>query len=84
MTSTALPEPVYGSPETPWRKPDGSIIACTEKLKVMRENLAEMRQVAQDLLEDAVLMGCDEAQGHYLGRPMEAAAIPDWLRQRGA
>lgn len=62
MTSTALPEPVYGSPETPWRKPDGSIIACTEKLKVMRENLAEMRQVAQDLLEDAVLMGCDEAQ----------------------
>lgn len=28
----------------------------------MRENLAELRQFAIDALEDAVLMGCDEAQ----------------------
>jgi hypothetical protein len=26
------------------------------------ENLEEIRQLAQDALEDAVLMGCDEAQ----------------------
>lgn len=52
----------YGTPQNPWRRPDGSVIACTEKLKVMRENLDELRQCAQDALEDAVLMGCDEAQ----------------------
>ena len=45
-----------------WRRPDGTVIACVEKLKVMRENLAELRQCALDALEDAVLMGCDEAQ----------------------
>ena len=45
-----------------WRGPKGEIIACTEKNKVMRENLEELRQMAQDALEDAVLMGCDEHQ----------------------
>ena len=28
----------------------------------MQENLAEIRQICQDALEDAVLMGCDEQQ----------------------
>lgn len=45
-----------------WRGPKGDVIACTEKNKVMCENLAELRQIAQDALEDAVLMGCDEHQ----------------------
>ena len=45
-----------------WRSPKGEVVACTEKNKVMRENLEELRQVAQDALEDAVLMGCDEQQ----------------------
>jgi hypothetical protein len=45
-----------------WRTPDGEIIACVEKNKVMRENLEEIRSVCQDALEDAVLMGCDERQ----------------------
>jgi hypothetical protein len=45
-----------------WRGPKGEVIACTEKNKVMRENLEELRQMAQDALEDAVLMGCDEHQ----------------------
>lgn len=52
----------YGTPQNPWRRTDGTVIACTEKLKVMQENLDELRQTAQDILEDAVLMGCDEAQ----------------------
>ena len=51
-------EQIYCSPEKPWRRIDGSIIACTEKLKVMRENFVELRQSAVDVLEDAVLMGC--------------------------
>lgn len=45
-----------------WRGPKGEVIACVEKNKVLQENLIEIRQVCQDALEDAVLMGCDEKQ----------------------
>jgi hypothetical protein len=45
-----------------WRSPKGEVIACVEKNKVMSENLEEIRQVCQDALDDAVLMGCDEQQ----------------------
>ena len=45
-----------------WHGPNGEVIACVEKHKVLRENLDEIRQVCQDALEDAVLMGCDEQQ----------------------
>ena len=45
-----------------WVSPTGDVIACVEKIKVLRENLDEIRQVCQDALEDAVLMGCDERQ----------------------
>jgi hypothetical protein len=60
--ASPLPSAPYGSPQNPWRRPDGSVISCTEKLKVMQENMEELRQYALDALEDAVLMGCDEAQ----------------------
>ena len=45
-----------------WRQPDGKPVSCTEKIKVLNENLAELREMAQDALEDGLLMGCDEAQ----------------------
>ena len=45
-----------------WRQSDGAPVSCVEKIKVLNENLAELRDLAQDALEDAVLMGCDEAQ----------------------
>jgi hypothetical protein len=45
-----------------WRQPDGSPVSCIEKLKVLNENYAELRQFAQDALEDALLMGCSEQQ----------------------
>jgi hypothetical protein len=45
-----------------WRQPDGTAVSCEEKLKVLDENLAEIRQICQDAFEDALLMGCDEAQ----------------------
>jgi hypothetical protein len=45
-----------------WRTPEGEKVSCVEKIKVLNENLAELRGLAQDALEDAVLMGCDEAQ----------------------
>ncbi len=45
-----------------WRQPDGQPVSCREKLKVLDENLEEIRELAQDALEDGILMGCDEAQ----------------------
>lgn len=45
-----------------WLDPTGKPVSCTEKIKVLNENLAELRQMAQDAFEDAVLMGCDETQ----------------------
>ena len=45
-----------------WRQPDGTPVSCVEKIKVLNQNLEEIRQLAQDALEDAILMGCDEAQ----------------------
>jgi hypothetical protein len=40
----------------------GHPVSCVEKIKVLNQNLDEIRQLAQDALEDAILMGCDEAQ----------------------
>ncbi len=45
-----------------WRTPDGEPVSCVEKIKVLNENLAELKALAQEALEDAVLMGCDERQ----------------------
>jgi len=45
-----------------WREPDGKVVSCEEKLKVLDENLTEIRQICQDAFEDALLMGCDESQ----------------------
>ena len=45
-----------------WRTPEGEPVSCVEKIKVLNENLAELRALAQDALEDAVLIGVDERQ----------------------
>lgn len=45
-----------------WLDPAGKPVSCTEKIKVLNENLDELRQMAQDALEDAILIGCDEQQ----------------------
>ena len=45
-----------------WHAPDGSALSCREKIKVLNENLEELQQMAQDALEDAIIMGADEAQ----------------------
>lgn len=44
-----------------WPGADGKPISCREKLKVLAENHEEARQALQDVFEDAVLMGVDEA-----------------------
>ena len=45
-----------------WQQPDGKPVSCLEKIKVLNENYAELRQIAQDALEDGILMGCNETQ----------------------
>jgi hypothetical protein len=45
-----------------WLTSEGEPVSCLDKIKVLNENLEELRAMAQDALEDAVLMGCDEAQ----------------------
>lgn len=50
-------------PEMPiWRDKNGNIIACTEKIKVMQQNMQELLDTAQDAFEDGLLMECTEAQ----------------------
>ena len=58
MNDTTRPTPGYPT----WHRDDGAPVSCHEKIKVMNENLAEIRQMAQDAFEDALLMGCSEAQ----------------------
>lgn len=45
-----------------WRDQAGAPLSCVEKIKVLNENLDELQQIAQDALEDALLMGVDEQQ----------------------
>ena len=49
-------------PTVIWRKPDGSVVSCHEKVKVLNENYAELQTLLQDLLDDALVLGCSEAQ----------------------
>ena len=60
-----------------WLTPEGEKVSCVEKIKVLNENLAEIEQMAQDALEDAILMGCDEGQVRgVLHRLVDALANP--------
>ena len=48
------------APPAIWPQPDGTPLACRDKLKMLEENHAELAQALQDAFEDAVLMGVDE------------------------
>ena len=37
-----------------WLTPAGEPVSCLDKIKVLNENLEEIRELAQDALEDAV------------------------------
>lgn len=45
-----------------WVRDDNSIVACTEKIRVMKENFEEIEQIVQDAFEDGLLMEVNEAQ----------------------
>jgi EAL domain-containing protein (putative c-di-GMP-specific phosphodiesterase class I) len=38
----------------------------------------------QDILDELLKLGCDAAQGYHLSRPVDAARIPEVVRQRVA
>jgi hypothetical protein len=45
-----------------WIRDDNSIVACTEKIRVMQENFDEILQITQDAFEDGLLMEVSETQ----------------------
>ena len=45
-----------------WLDSQGAPLGCAEKIKVLNENLMEIKEICQEALEDAILMGCDETQ----------------------
>ncbi len=59
---SAPPGPARPDPPPVWRDERGAPVSCVEKIKVLNENYAELKQTAQDAFEDALLMGCSEAQ----------------------
>jgi len=63
-----------------WRTPEGEPVSCVEKIKVLNENLAELRDLAQEALEDAVLMGCDEGQVRKVLAEIVAGLVNPYLR----
>jgi hypothetical protein len=58
-----------------WRTPEGEPVSCFDKIKVLNENLEEIRELAQEALEDAVLMGCDEAQFRSVIKKLSEAIV---------
>lgn len=73
----------YDSDAVVWRTPEGGTVSCVEKIKVMSQNFRELREIAKDTLEDAILMGCDEAQvRRELARLMESLES-DYKPKRG-
>jgi hypothetical protein len=63
-----------------WRTPEGEPVSCAEKIKVLNENLAELRELAQEAFEDAVLMGCDEQQVRQVLAGIVAGVVNPYQR----
>jgi hypothetical protein len=58
-----------------WRTPEGEPVSCLEKIKVLNENLAEILELTQEALEDAVLMGADESQFRQVIRSLSETIV---------
>lgn len=67
-----------------WRQPDGQPVTCREKIQVLNENLEEIQGMAQDALEDAILMGCDERQVRQVMHDMVDALTNPYAGTRHA
>ena len=45
-----------------WKGTNDENISCTEKIKILNENIIEISQITDDAIEDAILMGADPNQ----------------------
>ena len=45
-----------------WKGHNNEIISCSEKIKLLNENIVEIIRMSDDAIEDAVLMGADPKQ----------------------
>ena len=41
-----------------WKTTGGANVSCTEKVRVLDDNFKELKDLAQEALDDAVLIGC--------------------------
>jgi hypothetical protein len=66
-----------------WRTPEGEPVSCIDKIKVLNENLEEIRALTQDAFEDAVLMGCDENQFKDVLRKLSETIVNPYKKSSG-
>jgi hypothetical protein len=45
-----------------WKGKNNETISCTEKIKLLNENIIEIKRMCDDAIEDAVLMRVDSNQ----------------------
>ena len=67
-----------------WTDPDGTPLTCRDKIKVLNENLEEIREMAQDALEDAILMGADEDQARETLAALVGSLVNPYRRGGGS
>lgn len=67
-----------------WLRDDGSIVSCTEKIKVMRENFEEIQQIAQDAFEDGLLLEVSETQMRETLHELVDQLINPYLKPKAA
>jgi len=67
-----------------WVRDDGSVISCVEKVKVMRENFEEIKQIAQDALEDGLLLEVSETQMREALHKLIDQLINPYTKQKAA
>ncbi|MBK1680131.1 hypothetical protein [Rhodocyclus tenuis] len=71
-------KPAGGEPPKTWHRPDGSVIACVEKIRLLNENFNELQQLAQDAFDDGLLMGCSEQQMREAFRALLEGLTPSF------
>ena len=45
-----------------WKDINNDVISCSEKIKLLNENIIEIKRMSDDAIEDAILMGADPHQ----------------------
>lgn len=65
-----------------WTDVQGQPLSCHEKINVLNENLGQLRQSCQDVLDDAVLMGCSVQNAKASLLAMVQALSPQ-VKERG-